>query len=274
MNETVMEQSPLIQSNFKEQSYNPSLLYPIPRHYNRSKINISHSLPFSGGDMWNAYEFSWLNQRGKPQIAMLEIYVPCQSQNIIESKSLKLYFNSFANSRFDSIEHVEKVLVEDLSNAAEAEVSVSLITYDTFSELKLSRFPGVCIDSEDIAVDFYQCTPKILRTDDNLVEETLVSHLLKSNCPVTEQPDWASVLIHYKGPQIDKSALLRYIISFRQHREFHEQCVERIYMDLIKHCHTTHLTVYARYTRRGGIDINPFRSNFETLYPNWRLPRQ
>ena len=246
--------------------YDPSLLFPIPRTDKRVEIGVGATLPFFGVDIWNAYEVSWLNQRGKPQIAIATITVPAESPNIIESKSFKLYLNSFNQTRLADAEALIQLLKKDLSAAAGASVHVSLCMSEHFGQLKMQELEGRLLDRLDIDVDAYTPDPSLLKAnhDEAPVEETLLSHLLKSNCLVTGQPDWGSVQIRYVGSQIDQESLLRYLIGFRNHNEFHEQCVERIFVDIMQHCKPQKLAVYARYTRRGGLDINPWRSNFST----------
>ncbi|ORJ62511.1 NADPH-dependent 7-cyano-7-deazaguanine reductase QueF [Geothermobacter hydrogeniphilus] len=257
--------------------YDPGLLCPVPRSLKREELGLAEPLPFAGEDLWNAYELSWLNARGKPVVALGEFRFPCDSANLVESKSLKLYLNSFNQTRFDDFGQVRKTITADLSAAAGGTVQVSLEPVAGPGLLSVSTLPGRCIDDLDIAIDDYGLAPELLRgaaDDERIVTETLHSHLLKSNCLVTGQPDWGSVLIRYRGPRIDPAALLRYLVSFRRHNEFHEQCVERIFVDLQRFCRPRQLTVYARYTRRGGLDINPFRSNFEVSAENLRLVRQ
>lgn len=257
--------------------YDAALLCPFPRAPKRAELGLSAELPFGGFDLWNAYELSWLNPAGKPVVAMAEFRFPCTSRFLIESKSFKLYLNSFNQTRFADFATVATTLERDLAEASGAPVAVRLLPLSAVAGMAITEFPGVCLDSLDIAIDSYDYAPALLdgaADPENVVEETLHSHLLKSNCLVTRQPDWASVLIRYHGPRLDPKALLRYLVSFRRHSEFHEQCVERIFTDLLHHCRPEQLTVYARYTRRGGLDINPFRSNFETNIPNWRLARQ
>ena len=257
--------------------YAPDLLCPFPRQIKRDLIGLSGSLPFAGYDIWNAYELSWLNGKGKPVVAMGEFHLPCSSPCLIESKSFKLYLNSFNQSRFASAKQVENCLIEDLSRAAGEHIRGRLIESDQFAGEQIQTLPGECLDDQDLAIDQYLLDPALLANAadaENRVAEELHSHLLKSNCLVTDQPDWGSLLIRYRGGRIDRAALLRYIISFRQHQEFHEQCVERIFVDLMRYCKPEQLTVYARYSRRGGLDINPFRSNFETRIANLRLARQ
>ena len=242
--------------------YTPSLLQPVPRSLNRDDLGLRGELPFQGCDVWTLYELSWLNAKGKPVVAIGEVFVPATSPNLIESKSFKLYLNSFNQTRCDSLEAVQALLVQDLSGCAGAPVSVTLFTLDQAPH-QIAQLPGECIDSLDIEVDGYEFDETLLQgaAGHEIVEETLHSHLLKSNCLVTSQPDWGSVVIHYRGPRLDREKLLRYLISFRQHNEFHEQCIERIFTDLKHFCAPTQLTVHARYTRRGGLDINPFRSS-------------
>ena len=262
--------------------YNPDLLQGVPRSLNRDDLALQkNELPFIGEDVWYGYELSWLNAKGKPVVAVAEFRFPCTSENIIESKSFKLYLNSFNQTRFDCIKNVEQVLTKDLSNIAGAQAKVSLFGVDHCPALDISKKAKnyVCIDGEDISIDNYQYDAQLLKnshviTDNTEVEQYLVSHLLKSNCLITNQPDWASIYIHYRGKSIDNATLLRYLISFRQHNEFHEQCVERIYCDLQNFCQLEELTVFARYTRRGGLDINPFRSSHIKVAPFARTLRQ
>ncbi|GJB19353.1 MULTISPECIES: NADPH-dependent 7-cyano-7-deazaguanine reductase QueF [Aeromonas] len=255
--------------------YTPSLLQPVPRSLNRDDLGLRGELPFQGCDVWTLYELSWLNAKGKPVVAIGEVFVPATSPNLIESKSFKLYLNSFNQTRCDSLEAVQALLVQDLSGCAGAPVSVTLFTLDQAPH-QIAQLPGECIDSLDIEVDGYEFDETLLQgaAGHEIVEETLHSHLLKSNCLVTSQPDWGSVVIHYRGPRLDREKLLRYLISFRQHNEFHEQCIERIFTDLKHFCAPEKLTVHARYTRRGGLDINPFRSDWEPVPANLRLIRQ
>jgi 7-cyano-7-deazaguanine reductase len=241
---------------------------------NRVELNLSSELPFSGTDRWNGYELSWLNSKGKPLVAIMRCEVPVSSPNLIESKSFKLYLNSFNQSHFDCIESVVETLTADLSQCAGGKVKVMLFKPAEFPQMQISSFDAVSIDDLDIEVKDYQLAPSILHAGGEKVEESLTSDLLKSNCLITNQPDWGSVFIRYQGQQINHEGLLRYLISFRQHNEFHEQCVERIFCDIMAHCKPNKLSVYARYTRRGGLDINPFRSNFEQIYPEVRLARQ
>ena len=275
------ENSPLLQglrlgkSSEYIATYAPELLQPVPRALNRDELGLGTDLPFSGEDLWNMYELSWLDSRGKPVVAVGETRVDASSENLIESKSFKLYLNSLNQTRFASFDAVQATLQQDLARCAAGKVSVRLYTLDE-ADSQIYRLPGEPIDDLEIDVDHYHFSPELLQAaaSGEEVEETLHSHLLKSNCLVTHQPDWGSVVIHYRGKQINREALLRYLISFRQHNEFHEQCVERIFMDLSRFCQPTHLSVYARYTRRGGLDINPFRSNWESDCANIRLLRQ
>ncbi|ABM04480.1 GTP cyclohydrolase I [Psychromonas ingrahamii 37] len=259
-------------------SYDPTLLQAVPRSLNRNELQLSeHNLPFYGVDLWNIYELSWLNSKGKPVVATGVVKVPFDSKNLIESKSFKLYLNSFNQSKFVSIEAVQKVLTADLSHCADKAVSVELHTdLDNFSD-KLGTFSGQCLDVLDIEIDNYQLNADYLQdlSSQEQVTETLYSHLLKSNCLITSQPDWASIEISYTGKKLDREKLLRYLISFRQHNEFHEQCVERIYCDIMKFGQIDSLCVYARYTRRGGLDINPLRTTEHiNEINNLRLLRQ
>jgi 7-cyano-7-deazaguanine reductase len=260
------EASPLGKPTTYQAEYAPSLLFPIPRQGKRDEIGIAGTLPFFGVDIWNAYELSWLNLRGKPQVAMATITVPADSPNIIESKSFKLYLNSFNQTKLAGPDAFLDLLRADLSAGFGAPVQVNLITPDMFSNIRMGELDGLLLDRLDIEVNDYHPDASLLHanTGEAIVEEALVSHLLKSNCLVTGQPDWGSVQIRYIGPQIDQEGLLRYLIGFREHNEFHEQCVERIFMDILRQCKPQKLAVYARYTRRGGLDINPWRTNFTT----------
>ena len=260
-----------------EFEYNPGLLQGVPRSLSRDTLNLAGSgLPFDGIDTWTGYELSWLNLKGKPNVAILECHVPITSKNLIESKSFKLYLNSFNQTKFASAEDVRQVLQADLSACAGEPVEVKLILPEQFSSLQFQEFTGTLLDSLDVEIDQYSPNTQYLTVakSEAGVQETLVSHLLKSNCLITSQPDWASIQIRYEGKAIEHEGLLKYLISFRQHNEFHEQCVERIYNDIMKHCQPDKLTVCARYTRRGGLDINPFRSNYEAPYANHRQARQ
>lgn len=260
--------------------YDAGLLHPVPRAWNRSQLDwpADTALPFCGEDVWTGYELSWLNARGKPEVRIGEFRVPFDSPQLVESKSFKLYLNSFNGTRFDSEAAVRDCLQRDLSAAAGAPVRVQLYTLDDAASplARLQHLESQCLDAQDIAIDHYQLAPQLLRLAPDAAEisESLHSHLLKSNCPVTGQPDWASVRIDYRGRKIDHAGLLAYLISFRNHAEFHEHCVERIFVDLWQRCQPASLMVYARYTRRGGLDINPFRSSQAAVAPTWRLARQ
>jgi 7-cyano-7-deazaguanine reductase len=262
--------SPLGKATAYRTDYAPELLYPIPRQLKRDELGIdASSLPFVGEDLWNAYELSWLNAKGKPQVAVATFRVPSDSPNLVESKSLKLYLNSFNQTSFADAAAVEATLVGDLSAAAGAPVGVQIALLTGRPPAAIAYPEGVLLDDQDIACDRYQPAPELLDTvAGGEVEETLYSHLLKSNCLVTGQPDWAMVVIRYRGRPLDRAGLLRYIVSFREHNEFHEQCVERIFCDITRQCAPAALAVYARYTRRGGLDINPFRSSGEFPAPD------
>lgn len=246
-----------------DNEYNPKRLFPIPRAEKRLEIGIDpRALPFYGFDCWTHYEVSWLNRRGKPEVAVASIHYDAHSPMIVESKSLKLYFNSLNQSQFATIEQVEALVTRDLETILGAAVQVRIERLSDIQAVEIQpAFTGICLDSLDVACDRYQVHPDYLTTGSQVVTETLYSDLLKSNCLVTNQPDWGSVQISYTGKQIDREGLLRYIVSFRNHNEFHEQCIERIFMDISRRCQPTELTVYGRYTRRGGLDINPIRSS-------------
>ena len=257
--------------------YDRTLLQPVPRALNRDGLGITQNQPFTiGTDIWTAYEISWLNEKGLPQVAIADIYLDYQSQNLIESKSFKLYLNSFNQSKFADFNAVQQTMQRDLTECAQGDVKVRLNPVAVYDSQKIDHLQGDCIDEQDIEITSYEFNADWLKdcVSDEIVEEKLVSHLLKSNCLITNQPDWGTLHIHYVGNKIDHEKLLRYVVSFRQHNEFHEQCVERIFCDLMHYAKPEKLTVYARYTRRGGLDINPFRSNFENLPENLRLARQ
>lgn len=257
--------------------YDAGLLQGVPRSLNRDSLSLTaENLPFHGGDIWTMYELSWLNSKGLPQVAIGHVELDATTENLIESKSFKLYLNSFNQTRFESWDIVEKTLLKDLTTCAKGKVNLTIYPLSHFTSQPIVDFAGECIDEQDIEIDNYQFDTQWLNesTTDTLVEETLVSHLLKSNCLITNQPDWGSVAIQYKGKKIDREKLLRYLVSFRQHNEFHEQCVERIFHDIMQLCAPETLTVYARYTRRGGLDINPWRSNCEFVPEISRLARQ
>jgi len=276
---TLPEHSPLGKPSAYKTEYDPTLLFPIPRQPKRTEIGLpeGRALPFFGVDIWNAYEVSWLNLKGKPQVALASFIIPADTPNIVESKSFKLYLNSFNQSKIASAEALQQLLQHDLSDATGGSVQVRLVTEADLGKQKMGELDGLLLDRLDIETDIYEPDPTLLSADqeESPVEETLVSHLLKSNCLVTGQPDWGSVQIRYVGAPIDQEGLLKYLISFRNHNEFHEQCVERIFTDLMRMCKPVKLAVYARYTRRGGLDINPFRTNYNTPWPdNRRNARQ
>ncbi|MCH8500480.1 MAG: NADPH-dependent 7-cyano-7-deazaguanine reductase QueF [Aliidiomarina sp.] len=263
--------------------FDATLLQAVPRQMNRDSLNIhADNLPFVGRDLWTCYELSWLQPNGVPAVVIAEVEVPADSPNLIESKSFKLYLNGYNQSIFASTEVVAKQLQTDLSGCANSTVAVRLYSLHEYSQLGISELPGDCIDHEPVDIHSYDYQPAILQelvnADAQHVKESLHSHLLKSNCLITNQPDWGSVLIQYQGRQINRAALLAYLVSFRNHNEFHEQCVERIYTDLQRYGEFSQLTVLARYTRRGGLDINPMRASApELLDPKLqraRLARQ
>ncbi|MET0610602.1 MAG: NADPH-dependent 7-cyano-7-deazaguanine reductase QueF [Pseudomonas caspiana] len=271
------EHSPLGKSSEYIATYTPSLLFPIPRAAKWAELGLTaETLPYQGVDFWNCYELSWLLPSGKPVVAIAEFSIAADSPNIIESKSFKLYLNSLNQTVFADRAELTATLVKDLSAAAGKPVGVRIRTLADIEGEGVASMPGLCIDDLDVSIDSYdRPQPELLRCDDSrIVEQSLHSHLLKSNCPVTSQPDWGSVAVEYRGAELDAASLLAYIVSFRQHSDFHEQCVERIFLDLQRLLKPEKLTVYARYVRRGGLDINPYRST-ESLSPdNRRLPRQ
>ncbi|ABM43416.1 MULTISPECIES: NADPH-dependent 7-cyano-7-deazaguanine reductase QueF [Diaphorobacter] len=277
------EHSQLGKASAYADQYDASLLFPIPRADKRAEIGIDGNAPFFGADLWTAFELSWLNLRGKPQVAIAHITVPCETPHIVESKSFKLYLNSFNNTRFASEAEVRARIRADVSEAVwrgaehPGTVGVTLLLPEAFDREPIHELDGLLLDRLDVECTRYQPAPELLAAhhDEAPVTETLVSHLLKSNCLVTGQPDWGSVQITYSGAQIDQAGLLQYLVSFRNHNEFHEQCVERIFMDIWTRCRPIKLAVYARYTRRGGLDINPLRTSHpQQLQRNVRTARQ
>jgi 7-cyano-7-deazaguanine reductase len=281
------EQSQLGKPSAYIDQYDPSLLFPIPRAGKRAEIGVTSAAPFFGADMWTAFELSWLNLRGKPQVALAHVTIPCETLNIIESKSFKLYLNSFNNTRFADFDTVKARLRADIFEAvwrttgeplvAPASIGITLLGPEMFDREPVHELDGLNLDRLDIECTQYTPAPELLTVtpDEAPVSEVFVSNLLKSNCLVTGQPDWGSVQISYTGDQIEQGGLLRYLVSFRNHNEFHEQCVERIFMDIWTRCKPMKLAVYARYTRRGGLDINPFRTSHPQALPrNIRTARQ
>lgn len=276
------ESNPLGKQSDYIDRYDPTILFPISRAESWKASGIERDiLPFFGEDVWNGYEISWLNDKGIPQVAMAEFRLPATSPYLIESKSFKLYLNSYNQTKFANKETVELRMAKDLSAAAGGSVSVKILPLDY-------QFPNepkaVCIDDLDISMDKYELDAEVLQLikdeetgepNGTVFEGMLVSHLLKSNCPVTGQPDWGSIYIDYKGAHIDEKTLLTYLVSLRTHQDFHEQCVERTFWDIWTQCQPESLTVYARYVRRGGLDINPMRSSDESKQAiNFRTIRQ
>ena len=271
------EQSQLGKTSSYIDQYDASLLFPIPRADKRAELGLTDTPPFFGADMWTLYELSWLNLRGKPQVALAHITVPCESPNIVESKSFKLYLNSFNNSRFADAREVRERIRADVSAATGVGIGIKTIGPELFDREPVHEMDGLNLDRLDVECQHFTPAPELLfaEFDEPPVTETLTSNLLKSNCLVTGQPDWGSVQIAYSGPAINQEGLLQYLVSFRNHNEFHEQCVERIFMDVWTRCKPIKLSVYARYTRRGGLDINPFRCSYPVqLPPNVRTARQ
>jgi 7-cyano-7-deazaguanine reductase len=275
-----MNHNPLGRQTDYVSVYAPHLLFPIPRAESRALLGIGATLPFYGVDIWTGYEVSWLDALGKPVVAIAEFSIPCDSKFIVESKSFKLYLNSLNQTRFDSAAQVETLITKDLAVVTGADVLVSIMPLSASLRAaqhlaEIAEVKGEVLDDLVVAVDAYHPMPELLTTETEIVDECLVSHLLKTNCPVTGQPDWASIVIRYKGNKMQRENLLRYIISFREHQDFHEHCVERIFNDIARICKPEELVVYARYTRRGGLDINPFRSSSPDIEPELlRLIRQ
>ena len=277
------EQSQLGKASAYIDHYDASLLFPLARSDKRAEIGALTNAPFFGADMWTAFELSWLNPRGKPQVALAHITVPCETTHLVESKSFKLYLNSFSNTVFADAAEVQRRIRTDISAAVwaggpmQASVGVKLVLPELFDREPLYEMDGLSLDRLDIECSRYTPALDLLHTEaqDQPVTEVLCSNLLKSNCLVTGQPDWGSVQISYTGMPINQEGLLQYLVSFRNHNEFHEHCVERIFMDIWTRCKPVKLSVYARYTRRGGLDINPFRTSYPQALPaNTRTARQ
>ncbi|MGY8817520.1 MAG: NADPH-dependent 7-cyano-7-deazaguanine reductase QueF [Pseudomonadales bacterium] len=256
--------------------YDSGLLCPILRKNGRQAIKIDDNYPFHGVDIWTAYEVSWLDLKGKPKFAIAEITVSCKTKNIVESKSLKLYLNSLNQRRCESSDGILTLMKKDIESCVEGPVDVYMYSLDDFHIRGLPSFSGILLDDLDVVVDSYKPDPSLLSVEESgeIVTETLYSHLLKTNCPVTNQPDWASIMIRYTGHPINAVGALKYIISYRHHQDFHEQCVERIYSEIYARCRPVELEVYARYCRRGGLDINPYRSSKKIHPPLIRISCQ
>ena len=255
--------------------YAPEVLDAIPRSRNRETLGITAELPFAGVDVWNAWELTWLGPGERPAVATARIVVPVTSPNIIESKSLKLYLNSFAMTEFGSAKDVERCIRADLSRCVGSPVDVRLAPVSSTEARTVARLAGSSLDDLDVECADWEVNAGLLRADsDNIVTVDLHTHLLRSLCPVTAQPDTGSLQIAYRGPAIDPAGLLLYIVSYRQHSDFHESCIERMFIDLKERCQPLDLTLHARYQRRGGIDINPFRSTSARSPRDLRLWRQ
>lgn len=267
---------PLGQQLLASSEYDPKQLRSVSRKIGRKNIGISDdiSLPFMGEDVWNCWELSWLNSQGKPSIAVAEIRVPAGTPNMVESKSLKLYLNSFSMTRVDSADSLREIIARDIGRIVEEHVSVQLILPEAFGKLRIIEPEGICIDRQKTTITEFSINPDLLAVEKSRVSETLYSRLIRTNCPVTGQPDWATVCLTYSGPRIRPDSLLRYFVSFRQHKGFHESCVETMFCHILQKCQPESLTISARFTRRGGIDINPYRSTESSSGPNFRDPRQ
>lgn len=266
---------PLGRDTHYPQKYAPQVLYPISRADSRESLGLSGELPFDGVDIWNAWELTWLGEGDRPAVATAEIHVPADSPRIVESKSLKLYLNSFAMSRFPSSADVAETIARDLSACVGSRAAVKVLPVVSTEARRVSRLAGISLDAMAVNCTDWEVNVDLLLADRlTIVDEDLHTHLLRSLCPVTSQPDIGSLQISYRGPKIDRGSLLRYVVSYRQHEDFHEACVERMFVDLMSRCSPDELSIHARYQRRGGIDINPFRSNAAEQPLNLRLWRQ
>lgn len=270
-----MELGPLGHATDYPDTYDASLLFAVARAPQREELGIRGRLPFTGADVWTAFEHTWLEPSGKPRIAIATLTVPVTSPSIVESKSVKLYLGSFAQSRFADDEAVRGTIARDIGTAAGAPIDVALLPRAAFASQAVAELPGESVDDEPVVVDRYEVDPSLLLAGGPAASETLRTDLFRSVCPVTGQPDYASIAVTYRGPRIDRAGLLRYFVSYRRHAGFHEHCAERIFVDLAARCRCEALTVHARFTRRGGVDINPFRTNAGAPVPaNVRTPRQ
>lgn len=270
----ILSNAPLGHEVTYPDTYDPDVLFALPRDENRETLVLPEV--WHGADIWNAYELSWLNTRGKPVVATGQFIFPHDSPSLIESKSFKLYLNSLNQEQVSDLETLQHRITTDLSNTVGAAVDVQISPLSPHTRVQCAPLTGECIDDLDIDINHYQPNPGLLRCADTAVtvSEVLTSDLLKSNCPVTGQPDWGSVQISYTGRTIDRASLLAYIVSLRQHTEFHEHCIEKMFCDIQQACSPDSLSVYARYTRRGGMDINPWRSSHPITVSNIRTIRQ
>ena len=275
---TTFDGSPLGKATDYPDRYDASLLFAVPRAPQRAALGIEGNLPFFGCDVWNAYEITWLDLQGRPRLAIGELRVSAESPAMVESKSLKLYLGSFAQEPLASATALRERIAADLSRVCDDEVAVALtpsVTFEAAVPQRVASTRSESIDETDVTIEASHPDPALLAHAEVPIDESLSSSLFRSTCPVTGQPDYADVFIRYRGPRIDRAGLLRYLVSFRRHAAFHEACVERIFVDIANRCRPERLSVYARFMRRGGIDINPFRSNFEHASPdNIRTQRQ
>ncbi len=258
---TDLRSSPLARAATYPDRLDAGLLFPVDRAPQRGELGFGAALPFGGVDLWTAYELSWLDAAGKPEVAIATFAVPADSPRIVESKSVKLYLAGFNLTRFGSAAEVRATLSRDLSAAIGAAVDITLAPPDETGAMPQAGFTGVCLDALPLAVDDRLPVPAALTAAAPGCAESLYTRLFRSVCPVTGQPDYACVQLSYRGARIDRAGLLRYLVSFRRHPGFHEHCVERIFADVWRRCRPEALSVYARFTRRGGIDINPWRSS-------------
>jgi len=256
-----LSDSPLGRAAKYPEHHDPGLLFAIDRATQRALLGFDGAPPFGGVDLWTAYELSWLNRNGKPEVAIATFAVPADSPRLVESKSVKLYLTGFNLTRFDGPSDVAATLARDLSHAVGAAIDVALTPPSADGALPLAELPGACLDELSIAVAQYEPAPEALAAAGAVRHEAFYTRLFRSVCPVTGQPDYACVQVEYRGAAIDPAGLLRYLVSFRRHPGFHEHCVERIFADVWRRCRPETLSVYARFTRRGGIDINPYRSS-------------
>lgn len=270
-----LEKIPLGKKVEYDNEYNSDLLFPLPRQMVREKVGIQMPLPFKGMDIWHAYEISWLNSKGKPIVAIATFVIPCDSPNLIESKSFKIYLNSFNQTQFSSVNVVKELMQNDLSRASGVAVDVKIESIEEANKTQqIKEFDGICLDQLDVSCDVYKIDPSFLRVESSEVHETVYSHLLKANCLITNQPDWSSIRIEYQGKKLSHEGLLQYIVSYRKHNGFHEQCIEQIFVDIMRLCQPQLLKIYGCFTRRGGLNISVYRSTESDHPGNIRSSRQ
>lgn len=270
--EGIQDRLPLGQVSAQPDRYDPSVLVPVPRSLARSAEGVD-ALSFTGHDVWNAWEISWLNPGGCPEMRIGQLVVPAQSPNLVESKSLKLYLNSFANERLSETA-VQSRIEADLSACIGVRVGWTLFSIHD-PRYQTQSVSGICLDTIAIDLEIDRPDPAVLQVMDSPSNNTtLWTDLFRSNCPVTGQPDWATVVVQYSANvTVIPATVLAYLVSYRLHTGFHEACIERIFCDLRQLLNPDELIVWAGFLRRGGLDINPVRSLVTTNFLPPRLAR-